>query len=180
MKCLSLWQPWASLIAIGAKQVETRSWRTKYRGPIAIHAAKVWNQQIETLCKLDTSISSALRSDDEIRSRMFDPPAEDRLGLVRALPLGCVVAVGVLDMCLPTPRDAPDMGNTFTVFDPRRLPDADPGVYAITPSERLLGDYSPGRYAWVLRDVRRLAMPVPCVGKQGLFDVPDDVVRGVA
>jgi hypothetical protein len=40
MKAITIWQPWASLIAIGAKQYETRSWETKYRGPIAIHAAK--------------------------------------------------------------------------------------------------------------------------------------------
>lgn len=40
VKCLSLWQPWASLIAAGVKQVETRHWYTPYRGRIAIHAAK--------------------------------------------------------------------------------------------------------------------------------------------
>lgn len=40
MKCLSLWQPWATLIAIGAKQYETRHWSTNYRGPLLIHAAK--------------------------------------------------------------------------------------------------------------------------------------------
>lgn len=39
-KALSLWQPWASLIAVGAKQYETRSWATKYRGPLIIHASK--------------------------------------------------------------------------------------------------------------------------------------------
>ena len=40
MKAISLWQPWASLIAVGAKQYETRSWATSYRGPLAIHTAK--------------------------------------------------------------------------------------------------------------------------------------------
>lgn len=40
MKALTLWQPWASLVAIGAKRIETRSWSTTYRGPLAIHAAK--------------------------------------------------------------------------------------------------------------------------------------------
>lgn len=39
-RVLSLWQPWASAIARGLKQNETRSWSTDYRGPIAIHAAK--------------------------------------------------------------------------------------------------------------------------------------------
>lgn len=40
MKVLTLTQPWASLVAIGAKKIETRSWNTNYRGPLAIHAAK--------------------------------------------------------------------------------------------------------------------------------------------
>ena len=40
MKALSITQPWATLIAIGAKTIETRSWSTLYRGDLAIHAAK--------------------------------------------------------------------------------------------------------------------------------------------
>ena len=43
MKCLSLWQPWASLVVIGAKRFETRSWPTNYRGPLLIHAAQRWS-----------------------------------------------------------------------------------------------------------------------------------------
>ena len=42
MKALTLHQPWATLIAIGAKTIETRSWPTNYRGPLAIHAAKAF------------------------------------------------------------------------------------------------------------------------------------------
>lgn len=41
MKAITIWQPWASLIACGAKQYETRSWATSYRGLIAIHAAAI-------------------------------------------------------------------------------------------------------------------------------------------
>jgi len=40
MKALTLTQPWASLVAMDLKKVETRSWYTSYRGLIAIHAAK--------------------------------------------------------------------------------------------------------------------------------------------
>jgi protein gp37 len=40
IKALSLWQPWASLMAARVKIHETRHWKTDYRGPIAIHAAK--------------------------------------------------------------------------------------------------------------------------------------------
>lgn len=39
MKTLSLLQPWASLVIIGAKKIETRSWRTAYRGELLIHAS---------------------------------------------------------------------------------------------------------------------------------------------
>lgn len=42
IKALTMWQPWASLVAIGAKRYETRDWGTKYRGWLAIHAAKRW------------------------------------------------------------------------------------------------------------------------------------------
>lgn len=40
MKAISLTQPWATAIAVGVKQWETRSWPTGFRGPVAIHAAK--------------------------------------------------------------------------------------------------------------------------------------------
>ena len=32
VKALSLTQPWATLVAMGAKRIETRSWATSYRG----------------------------------------------------------------------------------------------------------------------------------------------------
>jgi hypothetical protein len=40
LKAITLLQPWASLVAIGAKTIETRPYATQYRGPLAIHAAK--------------------------------------------------------------------------------------------------------------------------------------------
>jgi hypothetical protein len=40
MKALSVRQPWASLIVLGIKDVENRTWRTNYRGPLAIHASQ--------------------------------------------------------------------------------------------------------------------------------------------
>ncbi|MED0736248.1 ASCH domain-containing protein [Aneurinibacillus thermoaerophilus] len=40
MKVITIIQPWATLIAIGKKGFETRSWATKHRGPLAIHAGK--------------------------------------------------------------------------------------------------------------------------------------------
>jgi hypothetical protein len=40
MKALTISQPFASLIADGAKWVENRRWETFYRGPLLIHAGK--------------------------------------------------------------------------------------------------------------------------------------------
>ncbi|MEK3796350.1 ASCH domain-containing protein [Paenibacillus sp. FSL R7-0204] len=46
MKVLTIRQPWATLIALGEKQIETRSWRTAYRGELAIHAGMQVNKAI--------------------------------------------------------------------------------------------------------------------------------------
>lgn len=40
MKALTLMQPWASLLVLGEKRIETRSWGTRHRGPLAITASK--------------------------------------------------------------------------------------------------------------------------------------------
>ena len=50
MKALSLLQPYATLIAVGAKKIETRSWSTKYRGPLAIHSSKGFSKLLKELC----------------------------------------------------------------------------------------------------------------------------------
>jgi hypothetical protein len=51
MKALSIRQPWAWLIVNGIKPVENRTWSTKYRGPLLIHAglalAKTSIEEIE-------------------------------------------------------------------------------------------------------------------------------------
>lgn len=85
MRTISLWEPWASAIAIGAKKIETRSWFTAYRGPIAIHAAKT----------------------KEHAEEIYDPalwPLFQAAGIERAtqLPFGCVVATARLVGCVDT------------------------------------------------------------------------------
>jgi hypothetical protein len=39
MKVLSLLQPWATLVVTGVKKYEVRSWQTKHRGALLIHAS---------------------------------------------------------------------------------------------------------------------------------------------
>ena len=45
MKVLSLTEPYATLIKNGIKTIETRSWKTNYRGDILIHAGKTVNKE---------------------------------------------------------------------------------------------------------------------------------------
>jgi hypothetical protein len=40
MKALSIMQPWAWLIVAGHKDIENRTWPSRYRGPVLIHAGK--------------------------------------------------------------------------------------------------------------------------------------------
>ena len=44
MKCLSLKQPYADLLATGRKTIEIRKWNTNFRGPFLIHASKNINK----------------------------------------------------------------------------------------------------------------------------------------
>lgn len=51
MKCLSLKQPFADLLAHGEKTIELRKWNTSFRGEFLIHASK--NIDIESCERLD-------------------------------------------------------------------------------------------------------------------------------
>jgi len=50
MKCITLTQPWASLILDGKKKIETRSWKTCYRGPLGIHAGMKIDAESRDAC----------------------------------------------------------------------------------------------------------------------------------
>ncbi len=82
-RAISLTQPWATLMAIGAKKVETRAWRTHFRGWVAIHAAKSFPSE----CR-------ALLNDDPFADAL------DAAGVNRdALPLGQILAVTEIVHC---------------------------------------------------------------------------------
>lgn len=174
MKAISIWQPWATLVAIGRKRVETRAWSTSYRGPIAIHAARRWDSKLSCMCRTYKPIRDALCTDLEI-ARRIEAPEELARGVDPFLPLGCIVATARLVACLPTPRVITDPCATITLADPRRLPEADPMAYALTPEEQALGNYEPNRWAWVLEGIAALRTPIPYRGAQGLFKIPDDI-----
>lgn len=142
MKAISLLQPWASLVAIGAKRNETRSWTAQYRGPIAIHASQKMAPNERAIC-LHPRFRVALRHAG------IEGPFQ--------LPRGCVIAKATLVDCI-------------RITD---TPAARAGI-AIPPDpnsdEFLFGNYTSGRYAWILSDVHKLEHPITAKGSLGLWD----------
>lgn len=58
MKALSIRQPWAWAILLAGKDVENRSWATKFRGRVLIHAAlHLRTREFEEDCSLIRRIS---------------------------------------------------------------------------------------------------------------------------
>lgn len=145
MRALTLWQPWASLVACGAKRIETRRWTTGYRGPLAIHAA-ARPVDFNLIGKEFVRVAAPLiwRGISQDLSRT----------LLMHLPVGKILAVCHLVDVLPAER-------------------ADVDGYG-APHERMFGDYAPGRFAWFLDRVEAVDPPVPWRGHQRLWHLPDD------
>jgi len=99
IKAISLWQPWASLIALGEKKFETRSWPTNYRGLLAIHAARRWTKVQQNLLRTTPFTQALGWYTDE-----GDPP------------LGCIVAVAELTDCFLTEQVSVN-GNEYAFGD---------------------------------------------------------------
>lgn len=150
MRCITLTQPWATLVAIGAKKIETRSWLTSYRGPLAIHAAKGLGPVGGKLGLMNLCRTEPFRSVLVGAGYLGTP----------ALPLGAIVAVCELGAIIPV-ESVPREGDRDTLQG-----------WTLTDQERAFGDYTPGRYAWLLADVKMLAEPIPCKGALSLWE-PD-------
>lgn len=175
MKGLTLTQPWAELVAIEAKRIETRSWRRTYRGPIAIHAA----QGLAGLaCHSTTRVDQEECLEDLCNTEPFAEALYDHHGQffrTGMLARGAIVAVATLVEILPSEvmHDALNFG-AFEATDLEAAVDlTDARRDAVR--ELAFGDYTAGRWAWVLDDVRALPDPIPCRGGLSLWDVPADV-----
>jgi hypothetical protein len=140
------------MIALGAKEIETRSWGTSYRGPIAIHAGKefptLWRQF----------------SGDAFVDALGPVCGVNQYGVpnLRELPTGCVLALATLVDCVPMVP-----------------PYYEPNGYSVSDRERAVGNYGPGRYAWILREVIPLAEPVSCRGRQRLWELRGEALAAV-
>lgn len=144
MRAISLWQPWASAVAVGIKGMETRGWSTNYRGPLAIHAAK--KDTVDNQNFFDCSLTqpwSDYRWAEAGYSRWGD------------LPFGAIVATATLGHVVRSEA-----------------------ILSAGP-EADWGDYRPGRFVWILRDIVRLEQPIPWKGSQGFFTVEVPLVPEV-
>lgn len=98
MKALTVRQPFATLLVRGLKQFETRTWYTKHRGLLAVHAAKGRDDwQLETYA--DPMVKRALT---EMSYRAF-----------RQLPFGKVLGTMRLERIHDTGKMSPAMYEGF-------------------------------------------------------------------
>lgn len=154
MKVLSLLQPWASLWVAGAKRIETRSFGTKYRGRVAVHASKRFGVDEKHLCST---------------TRFAAPLTALGCKTLGDIPLGVLLGWVTLTDCqemvaVPFGCEPPD---AFCVAS------SNP---ALTPNEHAFGNYQTGRFAWLTSTERLvLADPIPMRGSLGLRDLPADL-----
>jgi hypothetical protein len=152
LKAITLWQPWATLVALNGKRFETRSWPTTYTGPLAIHASK-------NAAALDAIFGAETPPAYRAMKRLLTS-----VGLVSAerFPLGVVVCTVELVCCWRTDYMA--------------------GHELLTEHERIVGDFSPGRFAWGLAKPTPFEPPIAASGHQGLWNwtPPAELLSGDA
>ncbi|SHJ12430.1 ASCH domain-containing protein [Clostridium magnum] len=144
MKTITLIQPWATLIALGEKKFETRSWKTNLRGPLLIHAGKKIDKEA---CNMEPIKSTLAKH-----------------GLTaKNLPTGCIIAkTKIINVCLVLEE--------YVNWANVKLIDHEETNYAIEGNEFYFGNYEKGRYAWWLQNVEMLKKPIPAKGQQGLWN----------
>lgn len=153
MKVISLLQPYATLVVIGAKKIETRSWNTKFRGEILIHASKKWTKDQEKL----------------LEDFYFGTALQDECGKIH-IPCGKIIGkVNIVDT-FQFQEDTKDHLKTY-IDDDRKI------SWDLTDKEKAFGDYSPNRYGWLLYDPVQFAQSIAAKGQLGIwnYDMPDRI-----
>ena len=147
MKVISLLQPWASLVVLGYKKIETRSWNTKYRGELLIHAS-AGKQYMKLMDDPDFK--------QHLTPLFWDDPRS-------SFPFGAIIGkVNLVTTSILCPPYADKVGPFGIYYN-------DKGA-AFTDQELAFGDYSPGRYGWLLSDPVKFDEPIPAKGKLGLWE----------
>jgi hypothetical protein len=150
MRAISLHQPWATAIALGIKRIETRKWRTHYRGPLVIHTAQLESKYQKVFWRDVVMTTPCFRE-------LFESAGYHRFS---DLPFGAYVAQTQLIDCIKS--------EDFTF--PPELPRPDLRADAASRSswDRYWGNYASGRYGWVLGSIVPLS-PISAKGKQGFW-----------
>ena len=115
MKALSIRQPWATLILHGHKDIENRSWATRQRGPVLIHASKgMTRYEWEDAMTFAGPMLRAIYTLDEAFDELFAFKNQQRGGIV-----------GVMDIvdCVSSSESPWFMGDFgFVLANVRPLP----------------------------------------------------------
>lgn len=141
MKVITLIQPWATLIALGEKKIETRSWKTSYRGTLYIHAGK--------------SIDKEACNEHFIKSTL-----QMHGYTIDNLESGVIIARTSLIDCIEI-----DFG-TEPIYRKANLKNGQ----QVTGNEYSFGDYATGRYAWILDNIDPLKEMIPAKGKLSIWE----------
>ena len=166
MRALTGYPLWFGLIAAGLKTDENRVRslvrREDYGVPFAIHngarqAPKEHAATWSKIAQIAPDLVGGWRCDDEATW-----PEWYRLSRITK----AVVAVAMIDRRAAVARDSKDW--LFDANTCERICPADQRRFAFGP------------VIYMLRDVRKLATPVPCPGKLGFWTLPDDVERSVS
>jgi hypothetical protein len=164
MKAISLWQPWATLMAIGAKTIETRPatafWARRFRGPLVICATKTWNRDV--LCRLRDAVNEPYEFPEWDRmAEVLVAAGYDTLG---KLPLGAAVCIVSVTGTIPT--------EYFHGESPGKFKE----------DELAFGNFDAGRLALHTDPAKliRLNPPIPVTGHQGLWDFDEQLLDGQA
>ena len=128
MKVLSLLEPWASLIKEKIKHVETRSWKTNYRGELYIHASK---RKVTNKDDIVNNLVHLLENNE--------------------FKYGYIIAKCKLINCIH--------------MDDEYITDIQNNKIEV-----ICGEYSVGRYAWILEDIEILDIPIQVNGQLSIWN----------
>lgn len=164
MRIITLHQPWASLVALGLKQYETRSWATKYRGKLAIHAGK-------KVCTLDDLFAQGLIS------RSLNVSTEEQTQVESALEL--YLKKGFLYGQILTVVDLVNCWRMIDYIDRIETIPESVLIDTVTPLEQTVGNWKHGRFAWRLENNQPLSEPIPFKGGQGLRNLDTETEQKI-
>lgn len=173
-KVISLLQPWATLVVMGAKRIETRSWNTNYRGELLIHASQRFNKEQAKAMAKDPAF-------DIIGEAGYDWRP---WGKPTTLPLGAIIGSVNLVDTFQFSKDAQSQLQAYGAEQNPWIPYREGGNDFESLEEEdewqdniikelAFGDYSPGRYGWLLSNPVMFDRPIPAKGSQGFWK-PDE------